>query len=518
MKFPFWKKLGSKIIDAVSNKAIDWLLAASIGACAIIFWNPMCKSATAMAAPILCSVALVFLIIAAIPTHNAFLTPLRRRLVAAVGIVALVASAFLVADEIRFRNSGKVRILVAPFKRENEPDTFNVTEMILNSLKKSNDDDQAFQVALLEKPISEATPTKEVRNCLKDCDGAILIWGSYSSNQASGTLRFHVSFSDEKKCLKVWSRSSLEETSLKTTDGGFEANLETRAQDVFQYLKLFSMIAVDAATCKFKNLPAESLSEFSTFLKKASTDPELKPLAYNGYLFLSNYYFNIKAYNEAEVWMTKAIDLFPTDPELLNLRSIIYSKSSQQYKALDDLKLAIQKTPHEPVFLANLSLVYQELGAVETAYELLNKALQMTGPKSDSVFIASLYSNRGGMNVLRGKDSEALQDFTDSVRLYSDARPAHQQRTTLLLRTGKIREAEAGLKQYLGKFPDDPFGTMQMCMAQLLLRQLSAARYYCREADRLQSDSILKQTLSALENEEFITPVFSRDGAISFYR
>ena len=144
-----------------------------------------------------------------------------------------------------------------------------------------------------------------------------------------------------------------------------------------------------------------------------------------------------------------AIDKYPDNAMLLNLRSSLFLQKRQTSLALADINHAVELNPNNPVLLTNRAQALRQFGRSEDALRDLDSAIEL-----DSKFFAALF-NRGSLHLEAEKYDLALADFNRCVELQPDVPAAYFNRASTFEAMGNREHAIGDLKHFLTLSPEE---------------------------------------------------------------
>ena len=130
----------------------------------------------------------------------------------------------------------------------------------------------------------------------------------------------------------------------------------------------------------------------------------------------------LKQYDRAIEHLTKAIDLFPSDPAPYIDRGHAYERTRDYRRAIEDFTKAIELKPDYALAYSNLAAARLNLGQIEAAIRDANKAIEL---QPNMVYP---YVHRGIARGARGDAAGKVSDCTTAIGLQSDFAPAYNAR------------------------------------------------------------------------------------------
>lgn len=160
------------------------------------------------------------------------------------------------------------------------------------------------------------------------------------------------------------------------------------------------------------NFASQSDSAISIFTKGIPLVIDNPPLKAQMFSELGNAYNNLKQYNASDEAFDKALELSPSDYNLLNNYSYYLSERGEQLERAKKMaKRANELHPNDAAYLDTYGWVLYKAGEYEEAYHWLSKALQFGGDK-DAVILEHV----GDALYKMQKTSEALDYWQKAIK------------------------------------------------------------------------------------------------------
>jgi len=172
-----------------------------------------------------------------------------------------------------------------------------------------------------------------------------------------------------------------------------------------------------------------------------------------------------KRYHEnAEVEIEKALALNPNLGEAHFARGLILWSNTRGFpheKVIESYKRSLALAPNLDETHHQLSLVYSHIGLLDEAEQSVNRAIEINPNNTLARFRAGVYSE------YKGKFEEAISVFKTIPR---DFTPLLIDRSMAeaLIQSGRPKEADQIVEEYLAKFPKDEGGSFTSVKALLL--------------------------------------------------
>ena len=119
--------------------------------------------------------------------------------------------------------------------------------------------------------------------------------------------------------------------------------------------------------------------------------------------------------DEADLELSKALQIFPDFPEALELKALVEARKNQDQEALELFVKALSKTRrdyiHHDVMVVNLAAQLIKLGRNEDALKMLNETIE------EAPEISRAWSNRAAIRYQQGEVTSARSDAETALRL-----------------------------------------------------------------------------------------------------
>ena len=137
-----------------------------------------------------------------------------------------------------------------------------------------------------------------------------------------------------------------------------------------------------------------------------------------------------------------ALDLLPTDPDLLNNRAIAHAWLGNLEAATRDFESALGMAPHDSNLHMNYAIALLKLGFAERALAHLNEAVSVADGKNQ---LAATLSNRGLALAQLERIEESIADFRAALECAPESLTARLNLAAALARSRKHKEAVAAI-------------------------------------------------------------------------
>lgn len=246
-----------------------------------------------------------------------------------------------------------------------------------------------------------------------------------------------------------------------------------------------------AVTLSRLRQPQNAAEAFQTALDEAEpeADTEDKVAAWVG---LAGQLKGVEDYAGAADAYDGALNLRPTDDELIRLRGDALWRAGEGLEALPDLRALEGRTDDHRVS-ALIADIYQRAGQVDYAERSLNRALERAESAGDTEAQANLQVKLGLLQRSLGRDADAAQSFERATALDPNSWEAYYNLGVSLLDGGQTQSALGALEQ-ADELGGGSGGEVALALA-------SAYDQLARAEDALAAG---ERALSALEDEELL--------------
>lgn len=152
----------------------------------------------------------------------------------------------------------------------------------------------------------------------------------------------------------------------------------------------------------------------------------------------------------AEADFTKAMELAPDTVEPLLDRGRLRLGLGDGPAAMRDFLAAIRVAPEEPMAWFDLALVRQAMDDLPGAEQAWTRTLELAASPD---VLADARNNRGVVRDMAGRREDAVEDFTEAVRLAPGRALPYANRGRTLLALGRAGEAAADLGRAIAMSP-----------------------------------------------------------------
>ena len=194
-------------------------------------------------------------------------------------------------------------------------------------------------------------------------------------------------------------------------------------------------------------------------------------------------FLNDDKFEEAIVYLEKALEVNPENTRTLNLLGQAYAATGQYSKAKPRLEKAIEIEPKDALLYYDLGLIYGKSGEADTAIEYFSEAIELAPEYSSPYFSrgfayqlkgewdkaimdyskvigitpkdASAFSYRANTYKGKGEYERALKDYTTAMEVDPKYSLVHYDLGNLQAMTGKRAEAILSFEKYLAMQPTD---------------------------------------------------------------
>lgn len=194
-----------------------------------------------------------------------------------------------------------------------------------------------------------------------------------------------------------------------------------------------------------------SIGDFDAALKDINTFMLEFPSSFQGYILKAFLYREIDDDENQLLALNAALQLNPGNPDLIKWRSVLYLDKEEFQKVKEDLQYvkAIQNDPEIEMYLG---FAYYNLGAVDSAFQSLNKAIEL----EPTYLPAYLY---GGSFSLQEENNELALKYLDvAMRLDPNNTTIQFYRGIALLELERIDEGCSLLAKAFYAGEDDAGG------------------------------------------------------------
>lgn len=160
-----------------------------------------------------------------------------------------------------------------------------------------------------------------------------------------------------------------------------------------------------------------------------------------------------------------ALERYPQDTALLNLRASILLQQGRASLALADLNRAVEINPHDPALFTNRAQALRRFDRNDEALQDLEAALEL-----DPQFVGALF-NRGGLHFEAGRYELALADFQRCIEIEPGLPAFWFNRASTREAMGRHEEAIDDLQHFLSLSPEPGWAKL----AEDMLAQWQAA-------------------------------------------
>ena len=208
-----------------------------------------------------------------------------------------------------------------------------------------------------------------------------------------------------------------------------------------------------------RGMALERNGEYLAAIKEFSEAIDGTADSLEAYRWRASVYMHMSAFQNAINDLTKAMAISPQDASLYSLRGRAYLELGSADKSIDDYTKAISlsKSPEANLFEAR-GLVYSRGGSSTKAIADFSKAIEIDPAHSTA------YADRGMENLVRARYTDALQDFSESIKRGHDLAIAYKFRAQCRYHLGDQKAAISDLEKagQLYKENNDLFGSRQI--------------------------------------------------------
>jgi tetratricopeptide (TPR) repeat protein len=207
---------------------------------------------------------------------------------------------------------------------------------------------------------------------------------------------------------KIWSEGPLKDLTTRATGASVA------------YFVVFAVLAYPAiqmiAGATPNPIAGATTSRDATQKKDCAAPPE--PTSVDALMERASNCTAIGDYSNAIMEYSKALDLDPKNPRILNNRGVVYETSTDYERALKDYNTAIDLSPNYALAFSNRCSVQYKKDEYQSAIKDCDRAVQLD-PASANAYILRA-------KVFRGleKLDDALNDYEQAIRLNPSSIPA----------------------------------------------------------------------------------------------
>ena len=225
----------------------------------------------------------------------------------------------------------------------------------------------------------------------------------------------------------------------------------------FRDVKLEDMVApkrvptnqLSHASIVFPDVPAsfEDLAQESSRFPTAPRDPEVLAAATEA-VRLANNYVKAKEWELAELYIRRALDVWPAMNVAQRMLGVIYTQKGQFDQAITMLSQALTTDPFSAETYSNLATAYMHKGQLDKAENYLNTALKM---RPDFI-VANL--NLGLLYLATGRYDWAAEYLELAVERLPNHVDVRNNLAVALLRIGRYEDARMHLQALIDSDAD----------------------------------------------------------------
>ena len=192
---------------------------------------------------------------------------------------------------------------------------------------------------------------------------------------------------------------------------------------------------------------------------------DVAALAGRGYVLLQR-----GRYDAAAADFRAALAVDPRSQDALRFLGLAYADKGDRAKADQEFSRAIETAPNDPWPVMIRAITAARDGDRTRALADANRALEITGPRSSDGFLV-----RGAVHYFLDDMDKARIDVDTAISLNGDNGQAHRMLSRLLIRQGRLEEAQRSLDTASRQLPNDVTVMLQQGLIALGRRDYGRA-------------------------------------------
>lgn len=189
----------------------------------------------------------------------------------------------------------------------------------------------------------------------------------------------------------------------------------------------------------------------------------------------------LKQFEEATVWLNKAITIDPNNHSVFNNLGVCYKELKKYNEALNNFKKAVKIKPDYSEAYNNLAIVYKSLENYEEAIKSYNKAIKL---KPD---YAEAHNNLGLVFLKLKNLEEAKKNFQSAIKLKPNYAEAYSNFGITQNKLGETDKAKEYLEYAIKIKPDYAEAYNYLGTIVLKLEEKNKAKKYFEQSIKLKS-------------------------------
>lgn len=367
---------------------------------------------------------------------------------------------------------GKMLILLAKITGP-DPEKYRVNELILSGLEQTLLGTEDYVMFSLDEIITEELGgTKRVYEIAEACDADIILWGWYAVTESDALVNLHINGFYPVETYSCTVVDILETQQEKSQLNDFSMQFQLREELSRKVLFISGFI---------KYLMDEyhlAIYFLDRALSEASIDE--RPLIYK---YRAYAHIKLGLAENAIEDLTKALEIFSSDKDLIVFRSLGYSDLEEYEKALLDIESAIKIDPDDPHSYYLRGNFLMALGDEESALESYSHAIE----KGEAT--ACVYNNRGLMFSDLGDYENAEKDFTQAISIEPDFPFPYFNRGVDFKEIGKFENAISDISKAIDLDPNSIGRYFELANVYLEMGDLVIAKQTLDKARELDPDN-----------------------------
>lgn len=150
---------------------------------------------------------------------------------------------------------------------------------------------------------------------------------------------------------------------------------------------------------------------------------------------------------QVEAICGKILKTHPQQPDALHLLGAVALREGRHEKAIALIEAAVEQSPDNAYFHANLGEAYRAHGRFERAVPCFERALEIDPERAEA------HSGLGNILLAQGKADDALVHYDRALALNANLAPAHYNRGNALFEAGRLDEAIAAYRKAVAVNP-----------------------------------------------------------------
>jgi tetratricopeptide (TPR) repeat protein len=329
----------------------------------------------------------------------------------------------------------KTIILVADFDNKTQEEHYQVTQNIVESLRKVKARYSKIEIQKLNRQINEPEWFDYLDFDVRKA--SIVIWGQYAVNSDYTQIIPH--FEILKPRIDPL---ELDSPVLKLGELN-SFNLSINLAKDMSYLTLLTLGITQNTVADWNG----AIASFSDALTQIQ-DPILSLDQSKAYLYRADSYFHKGDYVKAIADYDQTLKFKPNIAGAYNDRGIAYKRQGKYTQAVLDYDQALKLNPGLASAYSNRGLAYHEMGNYTQAVLDFNQALEINPDFTE------IYYNRGNSFYAQGEYTLAIADYTQALKLNPKFVLAYGNRGLIYSEQEKYDKAFSDFKNALKSNPN----------------------------------------------------------------